>query len=835
MKKYHKILVLILTLALTLSTEGIINVRAFSNPAAITLGSASNFAILAGSAVTGTGTDVVTGDAGLSPSTGAAITLLTCAEMSGASKIYDVDAAYVGGGGGSTSCLSADHALASTAKTDLALAYADGASAITHPVDSTIPTDLIGQVLTTGVYDSASGTFSNSGTLTLDAEGDPTRVFIFKMATTLITSSSSHVVLINGAKASNVFWVVGSSATLGSSSDLVGTIMAQASITLNTSASVVGRLLADANNDTTGAVTLDGANTVTLDTTVPTVTIADDEVGTANSAGGNVVYTFTFSETVTGFVIGDITVAGGTKGLFTPVSGTVYTLVVTPSVMEGNMTVDVAGSMAIDAAGNGNTAATQSVQAVDTIAPTVTSIVFSDSALTIGDTPTVTIVMSEAVASFTTVDVTTPNGTLGALSTVDNITFTGTFTPNVIEDTSNIAVVGTGFTDIAGNPGSAGASSANYTIATVEAQSSNQSSGTGTINVVKIVINDNGGTKTVADFPLFISGTPVSSGVTNTFSAGSTYTVYETADPHYTATFSGACDSDGRVRLSYGDQAFCVLTNDDVGEAAAVLPVPPLIDVVKVPSPLVLPDGPGSVEYTYTLINIGSVPVTDITMVGDTCSPIHLISGDTDSDEQLDVNETWIYTCTTTLTETHTNTVVTTGWANGLSAVDIASATVVVGEDLVPPLIHVTSVPVPLTLPLGGGMVTYTETVSNPGTVSLGNIIVTSDNCAPVNYVSGDTNGNSLLDSTESWIHTCRTNLTSTASHTVTVSSNTNSLVSRDYAIATVLVANAGVTGVSSVIPGLPDTGFAPKETGFVWAFIVAGLLAALRLLMVLA
>lgn len=834
MKKYHTISVLILTLALTFGTEGIIDVRAFSNPAAITLGSASNFAILAGSAVTGTGTDVVIGDAGLSPTTGAAITLLTCGEMSGASKIYDVDAAYVGGGGGSTACLSADHALATTAKTDLALAYADAASAITHPVDSTIPTDLIGQVLTTGVYNSASGTFSNSGTLTLDAEGDPTRVFIFKMTTTLITSSSSHVVLTNGAKASNVFWVVGSSATLGSSSDLVGTIMAQASITLNTGASVVGRLLADANNDITGAVTLDGANTVTLDITAPTVTITDDEAGTAIIAGGNVVYTFSFSETVTGFAVGDITVVGGTKGVFTPVSGTVYTLVVTPSAMEGNMTVDVAGSMAIDAAGNGNTAATQSVQVVDTIAPTVTSITFSDSALTIGDTPTVTIVMSEAVASFTTADVTTPNGTLGALSTVDNITFTGTFTPDVIDDTSNIAVVGTGFTDIPGNPGSAGASSANYTIATVAAQGSNQG-GSGTINVVKIVINDNGGTKTVADFPLFISGTPVSSGVTTSFSSGSTYTVYETADPTYTATFSGDCDPDGRVRLSFGDQVFCVLTNDDVGEAIAVPPVPPLIDVVKVPNPLALPDGPGSVDYTYSLINIGSVPVTDITMVGDSCSPIRLISGDTDSDEQLDVNETWRYTCTTTLTETHTNTVVTTGWANGLSAVDIASATVVVGEDLVPPLIHVTSVPVPQTLPLGGGMVTYTETVTNPGTVSLGNIIVTSDNCAPVNYVSGDANGNSLLDPSESWIHTCRTNLTSTASHTVTVSSSTNGLVSRDYAIATVLVANAGVTGVSSVIPGLPDTGFAPRETGFALGLIVAGLLGVLRLLMFLA
>src|ERR1035437_6950135 len=93
---------------------------AFSSPSPVDLGTAAHFAILAGSAVTGTGSDSVTGDVGLSPTTGAAITLLNCSEVTG--TIYDVDNAYVGGGDSVVTCLSADHTLAGTAKTALALA-----------------------------------------------------------------------------------------------------------------------------------------------------------------------------------------------------------------------------------------------------------------------------------------------------------------------------------------------------------------------------------------------------------------------------------------------------------------------------------------------------------------------------------------------------------------------------------------------------------------------------------------------------------------------------------------------------------------------------------------
>ena len=152
----------------------------------------------------------------------------------------------------------------------------------------------------------------------------------------------------------------------------------------------------------------------------------------------------------------------------------------------------------------------------------------------------------------------------------------------------------------------------------------------------------------------------------------------------------------------------------------------------------------------------------DITMVDDTCSPIVRVSGDTNSDSKLDVHETWVYRCTMTLSATHTNIVTATGWANGVSAVDTASAIVVVGAPIVPPLIHVVKIANPLTLLAGGGVVTYTEKITNPGTVALSNVRLTDDKCAAVKYISGDANSDSKLDTAETWTYTCRTNLTKT-------------------------------------------------------------------------
>lgn len=342
---------------------------------------------------------------------------------------------------------------------------------------------------------------------------------------------------------------------------------------------------------------------------------------------------------------------------------------------------------------------------------------------------------------------------------------------------------------------------------------------TGRVTVIKTVINDSGRTNTVSDFSLFLNGSPVDSGETlELVPTGEAYTVTETPNANYTQTFSGDCDSDGRLNLNPGDYRVCVVTNDDIGAAPVVPPVPPIIAVLKVPSPLSLPNGPGQVTYTYTIRNIGTVPMTNITMVGDTCTPIVRVSGDVNNNSILEVSETWVFTCTTTLSQTHTNTVVATGWANGLSSSDVASATVVVSQPIVPPLIHVTKVPSPLTLVAGGGMVTYTERITNPGTVPLSNVTLTDDKCGPMKFVSGDTDGDSMLDSTETWTYTCSTNLTKTTTNTATARGSANGLTVVDFAIATVVV--------STVVPALPATGVAPAATLLTWLAVAAALFA---------
>ncbi|MDO8571416.1 MAG: ice-binding family protein, partial [bacterium] len=123
----------------------------------------------------------------------------------------------------------------------------------------------------------------------------------------------------------------------------------------------------------------------------------------------------------------------------------------------------------------------------------------------------------------------------------------------------------------------------------------------GTLTVIKKVINDNGRNET--QFSLFVDGdingrSSVNSGISNSFPVSSqAYTVSEAPNSHYTLTFSGDCDSAGKVFINQGDNKFCIATNDDIGAPVVVPPVPPIINVVKVPSPLALPNGPGPVTY----------------------------------------------------------------------------------------------------------------------------------------------------------------------------------------------------------------------------------------------
>jgi Ice-binding-like len=203
--------------------------------ASVPLGTADSFAVLAGSTVTNTGPSVISGDVGVSPA--AALTGFPPATVT-AGTIHGADA------------------VASQAQHDLVIAYNDAAA---RSSTAAISADLAGSTLTPGVYTSASS-LGLSGALTLDAHGDPGAVFVFQAGSMLTVGSASRVVLVGGAQACNVFWQVGSSATIGSSSAFAGNVLALTSITLTTGATLSGRALAR-----NGAVSLD-TNTITKTT-----------------------------------------------------------------------------------------------------------------------------------------------------------------------------------------------------------------------------------------------------------------------------------------------------------------------------------------------------------------------------------------------------------------------------------------------------------------------------------------------------------------------------------------------------------------------------------------
>ena len=251
MKKANKIK--LFSTVIVLPLIAIFSIPATAAGPTVTPGTTSTFAVLAGTTITNTGPTTIGGTAGgnvgLSP--GSAFTGSSTVTISGTQHLAD--------------------AVAITAQTDLVAAY----NSISAPTPTVLATpELASKVITPGTYSTSAGTFANSGSLTLDAQGDASAVFIFQAASTLITSAGSTMTLINGAQACNVYWRVGSSATLGTNSTFAGRIFALTTITADSGAAVRGQLLAQ-----TGAVNLN-ANVITNDacvvatpTPTPTATV----------------------------------------------------------------------------------------------------------------------------------------------------------------------------------------------------------------------------------------------------------------------------------------------------------------------------------------------------------------------------------------------------------------------------------------------------------------------------------------------------------------------------------------------------------------------------------
>ena len=222
----------------------------------IPLGNADPFVVLAGQTITNTGTTTITGDIGISPGS----------SLTGGPPLMILNG---------TSHVADPVALGAQAALGTAFDNAAGQTPATA-----IPSELGGSTLVPGIY--SSGVFTITNTLTLDAGNDPNAVFVFQSAATLNAAAGSHVALINGASPCNVFWLVRSSATLNTTADFSGNILALTDVHLRTGAIVHGRALAR-----NGEVTLD-ANTITkppscqvTPTPTPTVTATPTATPTA--------------------------------------------------------------------------------------------------------------------------------------------------------------------------------------------------------------------------------------------------------------------------------------------------------------------------------------------------------------------------------------------------------------------------------------------------------------------------------------------------------------------------------------------------------------------------
>jgi hypothetical protein len=323
---------------------------------AVPLASATSYAVLASSTVTNTGATAITGDVGLSP--GSSVTGFPPGKITGLENVTTPSAAH--------------------AEANLTVAYNDASGRSNCPV--AVAGNIGGQTLTPGLYRSTSSLAISSGDLTLSGGGNPNGIFIFQVASTLTTTAGRTVILSNGAQAGNVYWQIGSSATLGTTSVMMGTVMAHDSISMLTGSTLNGRALAE-----TGEVSLaDSAITVPTTANTPTYAATFTEsglvVGTSWSVTlGGVLISSTAGTIVFSVVSGSYAYAVSVAGyIAAPSSGT---LVVSgaPANQAIGFTAAIAGTYTITFTESGLAAGTSWAVTLNGIltSSTTAAIVFS--------------------------------------------------------------------------------------------------------------------------------------------------------------------------------------------------------------------------------------------------------------------------------------------------------------------------------------------------------------------------------------------------------------------------------------------------------------------------
>ena len=312
----------------------------------VDLGTASTYGVLGASTVTNTGPTVVNGDIGVSP--GSSIT------------------GFSVGNGTFTGAENDNNTAAADAQGDLTTAFNDAASLT--PTTSGL-TELNGLSLTPGVYSGGALSLAGGGALTL--AGSATSVWVFQAASSLTIGSGSQIIITGGATSCNVFWEVGSSATLGTTAQFQGTILAKQSITADTGATIQGRLLAN-----TAAVTLD-SNTITVPGTCGAtgtpVSSASPAItsGTPTAATAGTPYSFTV--TSTGTPAPTYTVTSGALPAGLTLNGTTGVISGTPTT-PGSSTFTVTAS-------NGVAPSVSAIYTVNTAAAAVVAAPVGSTAL----------------------------------------------------------------------------------------------------------------------------------------------------------------------------------------------------------------------------------------------------------------------------------------------------------------------------------------------------------------------------------------------------------------------------------------------------------------------